>query len=124
MQKIKELFKSVHTKKGTYSMALTAVVIAIAIVVNMLAGKLPSSAKTIDVSGNQLYEITNTSKKVLKELDKEITFTILAEKKSVDDRIKTFVKKYAALSDKIDVEYVDPVLHPSALDKYDGEEKL
>lgn len=44
-------------------MALTAVVIAIAIVVNMLAGKLPSSAKTIDVSGNQLYEITNTSKK-------------------------------------------------------------
>ncbi|EGG83280.1 hypothetical protein HMPREF9477_01041 [Lachnospiraceae bacterium 2_1_46FAA] len=122
MQKIKELFKSVHTKKGTYSMALTAVVIAIAIVVNMLAGKLPSSAKTIDVSGNQLYEITNTSKKVLKELDKEITFTILAEKKSVDDRIKTFVKKYAALSDKIDVEYVDPVLHPSALDKYDGEE--
>ena len=58
----------------------------------------------------------------MKELDKEITFTILAEKKSVDDRIKTFVKKYATLSDKIDVEYVDPVLHPSALDKYDGEE--
>ena len=43
-------------------MALTAVVM-IAIVGKYAGGKLPSSAKTIDVSGNQLYEITNTSKK-------------------------------------------------------------
>ena len=34
-------------------------------------------------------------------------------------RIKTFLSKYAALSGKISVEWIDPVLHPSALTDYD-----
>ena len=44
-----------------------------------------------------------------------MTFTVFAEKSSTDDMIKTFLDKYTSLSDKISVEWVDPVLHPSEL---------
>ena len=43
---------------------------------------------------------------------------VLAVKDETDDRITTFISKYAALSDKIKVEWIDPVLHPSALTEY------
>ena len=45
-------------------------------------------------------------------------------KKSTDDRIKAFLKKYAALSDKITVKWVDPVLHPGELTKNNVEENM
>ncbi len=47
---------------------------------------------------------------------------VLAVKKDTDDRIKTFISKYAALSDKINIEWIDPVLHPSALTEYNASE--
>lgn len=115
LDKIKRLFKSQTSKNGSYSVGLIAVVICIVVVVNMIAGQLPENVRNIDISDNKIYEITKTSKKLLKKLDKEIDFTVYAEKKSTDERIKTFLKKYAALSDKINVEWMDPIQHPSAL---------
>ena len=47
---------------------------------------------------------------------------VLAVKDETDDRITTFISRYAALSDKIHVEWIDPVLHPSALTEYDTTE--
>ena len=87
MKKIKEMFQSPQSRYGTYSMVITAVVIAIVIVINMIAGQLPDSMKSVDLSGNSLYEITKTSKKLLKNLDKEVQIHVLAEKSSTDERI-------------------------------------
>lgn len=122
MKKIKEMFQSPQSRYGTYSMVITAVVIAIVIVINMIAGQLPDSMKSVDLSGNSLYEITKTSKKLLKNLDKEVQIHVLAEKSSTDERIQTFIEKYAALSNKVKVDWVDPVLHPSAVTEYEAQE--
>lgn len=122
MKKIKEMFKSPQSRYGTYSMIITAVVIAIVVLVNMIAGQLPDSVKSIDLSGNSLYEITKTSKELLKDLDKEVQFHVLAEKSSTDERIQTFVEKYATLSKKVKVDWVDPVLHPAAVTEYEAQE--
>ena len=62
--------------------------------------------------------ISDTSKDLLKGLDDKIDMKVLAVKDETDDRITTFISKYAALSDKIKVEWIDPVLHPSALTEY------
>ena len=67
---------------------------------------------------NNLYDISSVSTKMLKKLDKKVDLKVIAEQDSVDTRIKTFVKKYAALSGKVKVEWVDSVLHPSVLQKY------
>ncbi|MFQ9344689.1 MAG: hypothetical protein ACLR2O_02130 [Coprococcus sp.] len=55
----------------------------------------------------------------MNKLDKKVTFKIYAEKRfSTDTRIKSHSsKKYTALSDKLSVTWIDPVLHPAALTK-------
>lgn len=121
MNKIKNLFTTVSSRQGSYSLAITAVVIGIVIFINLIAGKLPNSIKQIDISTNNIYEITDTSRDLLKDLDKDVTFTILAEKSSTDERIRTFIEKYTDLFSHISVEWIDPILHPSALTEYDTE---
>ena len=116
-EKIKNIFNSTSAtwKNGSYSVGLIVLVIAIVIVINMIAGQLPESIRNIDISDNRIYEISDTSREILKDLDQDVTFTVFAEKSSTDDMIKTFLDKYTSLSDKISVEWVDPVLHPSEL---------
>lgn len=118
MEKIRKMFTSKSSRNGTYSVGLVVIVIAIAIVINLVAGQLPDNVKNIDISSNNLYDISSVSTKMLKKLDKKVDLKVIAEQDSVDTRIKTFVKKYAALSGKVKVEWVDSVLHPSVLKEY------
>ena len=55
-------------------------------------------------------------------MDHKVKFTVLANKEETDERIVTFLSKYSALSSKISVEWIDPVLHPSALTENDASE--
>ncbi len=105
-----------------YSVGLTAVVVAIVVVVNLIFGQLPEKYRSIDVSNSKIYEITDTSREFLKDLDTEVKFTVLAVQEETDERIRTFLSKYASLSKHIKVEWIDPVLHPSALQDYDASE--
>lgn len=115
MKKIKEMFQSAQSRYGSYSTLLTVIVIAIVIVINMVAGQFPDTWKNIDLSSNHLYEITDQSKALLKSLDKEVEIHILADKDSVDERIKLFIEKYTGLSKKVSIKWTDPVLHPTVL---------
>lgn len=122
MQKIKNLFRSSESRNGSYSVGITALVIVIIVVVNLIAGQIPEKYKNLDVSSTKIYDISKTSKKLLQNVKDNVTFTVLANKEETDERIVTFLSKYAALSSKISVEWIDPVLHPSALTEYDAAE--
>lgn len=119
MNKFKKMFQSVPSKYGTYSVGATALVILIAIVVNLIAEQLPESMKSVDLSSTNIYEISEVSEELLEELDTEVSVKVIANLESMDTRIETFVKKYAALSDKIEVEWLDSVNHPTVLQEYD-----
>lgn len=121
MKKIKEIWKSPQLRYGTYSTAVTVAAIVIVIVVNMIVSRFSDTIDTIDLSDSKIYEITDTSKEFLHALDKEVTLSVLADKSSVDERIKTFIQKYGAVSDKLSVEWIDPVAHPSVLNEYGAE---
>ena len=73
------------------------------------------------MSSTKIYEISDTSKDLLKELDHKVTLTVLAVKDETDDRITTFLSKYAGLSKNVSVKWIDPVLHPSALTENNAE---
>lgn len=115
MDKIKKAFGNAISKNGSYSVGLIVLVICIAVVCNLIVGQLPESVKKIDISSNKIYEISDTSRKLLKKLDQKVKFTVFAEESSTDERIRTFLDKYTDLSDQIEVEWVDPVLHPAEL---------
>lgn len=120
-EKIQQVFQNSTWKNGSYSVGMMVIVVAIAIIVNLIVGQLPEGVRNIDISDNRIYEISDTSREILKNLDQEVTFTVYAEKDSADDMIKTFLNKYTALSDKITVQWVDPVLHPAELTENDVE---
>lgn len=121
MDKIKHSFNSIASKQGSYSVGLTALVIAIVVLINLIVGQLPSQVRQIDISTNNIYEITDTSRELLDGLDRDVTFTVLADKSSTDERISNFIDRYSALSSHISVEWIDPVLHPSALTTYSAD---
>ena len=122
MDKIKKLFQSNDSKRGSYTLAMTSIVIAIVIVFNMIVNLIPENKRQFDISSTNIYEISSKSKKIINKVDHDVTFYVLAEKSNTDKRIKTFINKYASLSDKIHIKWIDPVLHPSALTKYGAEE--
>ena len=122
MDKIKKLFQSNDSKRGSYTLAMTSIVIAIVIVFNMIVNLIPENKRQFDISSTNIYEISSKSKKIINNVDHDVTFYVLAEKSNTDKRIKTFINKYASLSDKIHIKWIDPVLHPSALTKYGTEE--
>ena len=120
--KIKGMFHTSGTKHGSYSVGLTVLVIAIVIVFNLVIGQIPEAYRNLDMSSTKIYEISDTTKDLLSGLNDKVNMKVLAVKKDTDDRNKTFISKYAALSDKINVEWIDPVLHPSALTEYNASE--
>ena len=122
VDKIKKLFQSNDSKRGSYTLAMTSIVIAIVIIFNMIVNLIPENKRQFDISSTNIYEISSKSEKIIKKVDDDVTFYVLAEKDSTDKRIKTFINKYASLSSKIHVKWIDPVLHPSALTKYGTEE--
>ena len=62
-------------KKGSYSLAFTVVILAIAVFLNLLIGELSSSATKIDVSENKLYSIGDETKNVASSLTEDVVFT-------------------------------------------------
>ena len=122
MDRIKKLFTDKHFKHGSYSIAISAVVIAIVIVLNMILNQLPAGIRNIDMSDTKIYEISDTSRDIIENLDKDVKIRIIASESGIDTRIMRFIEKYADMSERISVETIDPVLHPSALEKYNTSE--
>ena len=122
IKSLKNIFRTSGTRHGAYSVGLTVLVIAVVIVFNLIVGQIPEAYRNLDVSSTKIYDISDTTTELLDSLDSDVDMTVLAVKGSTDERITTFLSRYAALSDKIHMEWIDPVLHPSALTDYDTTE--
>lgn len=122
MKSIGAKFRTAGTRHGAYSVGMTVLVVAVVIVVNLIAGQIPEAYRNIDVSSTKIYEISNVTTEFVDSMEKEVDLTVLAVKDGTDERITTFLSRYAALSEKIKIEWIDPVLHPSALSDYGCEE--
>ena len=114
----KNISSVVQLKNGSFSLAVTAIVLAIIVVVNLIIGQLPSKLLNWDLSETGVFSVSDTSKELLKDLDKDVTVEVVAETGNVDSRIEKFISIYGDLSSKLKVSYVDPVLHPEILTKY------
>lgn len=119
-QYISSLFKTNSSHHGSYSAALSCIVIAIAIIVNMAVQALPSSMIQIDISGNQVYTLSDQTKDIVKKLDQDVTIYTLFEEDQTDDTLLQLLERYKELSDHITVKNVDPVANPTFTANYDA----
>ena len=60
-------------KNGSYSMGITAIVIAVLVVINLIVGQIPEKYTQVDVSTQKLYTISDTTEKYLKDMNTDVT---------------------------------------------------
>ena len=93
---------------GGYSLAVTAVVLAILVAVNVFASALPATLTRQDISAAQLYSVTSNTKVVVNNLTDDVTIYWIVQSGEEDDVIQNLLEKYDSLSDHITVEKRNP----------------
>ncbi len=106
---------------GSYSLALTAVVLVILIVINILASILPASMTRYDISSSQLYSITSNTKVVVNALEEDVTIYWVVQSGEEDDVIENLLDKYDSLSEHIEVVKKNPDVYPTFAEQYTSE---
>ncbi|MCD8158855.1 MAG: GldG family protein [Clostridiales bacterium] len=100
---------------GTYSTLSAVVVIAIAVVINLIAGKVNYKK---DLTPNSIYAITEATQSVLDGLTDDVTIYALYQTNQEDSVITQVLDQYENASGKISVSVKDPVLYPQFVEKY------
>jgi ABC-type uncharacterized transport system involved in gliding motility auxiliary subunit len=90
---------------GATSALYTIVILAILVLINWLA-QLPRFNKTFDTTSNKRYTLSDQTKKVIGGLKSDATITYF-DKASGFNQAKAMLDRYANLSPKVHVRYVD-----------------
>lgn len=111
----------IASQGGSYSLAMTAIVLAILIVVNILASALPTTLTKFDISSTKLYSITSNTKVVVNALQKDVTIYWIVQAGEEDSIIENLLGKYESLSDHIEVVKKNPDIYPTFAEQYTSE---
>ena len=114
---VRAQFSSASSRNGSFSVILVAVALVIVVLINLIVGQLPASARSIDISDTKIYQISDTTKDLLSSLTSDVDVIVVAEDNSVDQRIVRFLDRYNDY-EHVNVSYQDPVLHPNVLTDY------
>ena len=109
-------------KGGSYSLAVTAVVLAIIIAVNIFVSTLPTTLTKYDISSSKLYSITSNTKVVVNSLEQDVTIYWVVQADQEDDVIENLLGKYESLSDHIEVVKKNPDVFPTFTEQYTSED--
>ena len=106
---------------GSYSLVITAVVLALLIVVNILVSILPTPMTQYDISAAKLYSITSNTKVVVNALQEDVTIYWIVQSGKEDQIIENLLGKYESLSDHIQVVKKNPDVYPTFAQQYTDE---
>ena len=109
-------------KGGSYSLAVTGIVLAILIAVNVFASVLPARLTKYDISSTKLYSITSNTKAVVNALEKDVTIYWIVQADKEDDVIENLLDKYDSLSEHIEIVKKNPDVYPTFAEKYTSEQ--
>ena len=118
---MKKNFKTIALKGGSYSMAVTAIAAAILVVINILVSVLPTSATKFDITAQNLYSITSSTKVVVNALEKDVTIYWVVQSDKEDEIIENLLGRYEGLSSHIRVVKKNPDVYPTFTAQYTSE---
>lgn len=101
-----------HFSAGAYSTGMIALSVAIVVIANMVVAEMPASWKSLDLTSNRMYSLTEQSKEFVEAMEENVTIYVLAAEDAQDATLEQTLIRFDDLSDKITVEYVDPTLNP------------
>lgn len=114
--------RRIAAKGGSYSLVLTAVVIAILIAVNVLVSVVPAALTKHDMTATNLYSVTSSTKAVVNTLTKDVTIYWIVQADKEDKIIENLLGKYESLSGHLSVVKKNPDVYPTFAAKYTDKE--
>lgn len=116
-----------HNKKtlrlGSYTMALSAAFLAVLIIINLLAGALPTTVTQIDTTNTKINSIGSETTEILNSLNRDVSIWLLVEKDNETSvaQIDNLIKRYAEKSSHVKYSVIDPALYPNFAAQYTTE---
>lgn len=118
-----------RTKVGVYTLVMTAVVLAVIVVINVIALSLPSKYTKLDITSLELYTLSETTINEVPKIEDEIRMYLICSGgedmsgSAINNMplLSVFLGRYAELNKNISVEIVDPVEKPNFTEKYSSE---
>ena len=108
-------------RSGLYSTAILAAAIVLAVLVNLLAGAIPSKYTEFDLSTAKMYTLGDSSRQLMQSLDQDVTVYYLCETGSEDAIVSKLLDHYADESSRFHWEQKDPTLYPAFASQYGAE---
>ena len=116
-------FKFKKTEKmGTYTVAISLILLAAIVLVNMVVAAIPTKYTIIDTSLNKIYSISEETEKAMRNLNESVTIYCLCPGGVPNDTLQTFIERYSAESSYISIKIVDPIESPAFVMNYTEEE--
>lgn len=109
-------------QSGAYAGVLTAAVLAVVILFNMVAGAIPTKYTQFDISTTGLFTLSDTTKNALSAMDKDVTAYYMAETGNEDANITRMLDRYAGESARFRWEQRDPAVYPNFAAQYDAQD--
>ena len=103
---------------GGYSVAAAAIVVVIAVVVNLLIRALPASVTQLDTSTGSMYTLSQETEQILDGLEQDVTIYWIVQSGQEDETLETLLGRYTGRSDHVILEKRDPDVDPSFVEKY------
>ncbi len=105
-------------RSGGYSTLIVAAAVAIAILLNLIVAKLPSSVTKTDLTSNQLYSLSDQTKEIVSGLEQDVEVYLIAQEGQENAALVQFLERYDDLSDHLTVKTKDPVVYPNFVSPY------
>lgn len=118
IQKRRFTLSSRNLSLGAYNSALSLIILAVLVLLNLMAAEIPVSYRKLDVTKEKLYELTDTSKDMLSELQEDVEIYVLQAEDKQDTVVGETLKRYAEASGHIRISYQDPVANPNFYQQY------
>ncbi len=115
-----------RTKIGTYTLVMSAIVLAVLVTVNLLVLNAPSKYTKLDITSQNLYTLSEATKDAVSGIDENIDIFFICSGgedgsgSSIDNmpQLSLFLQRYAELNGKINYQMVDPIESPTFTDEY------
>ncbi len=115
-------------KYGGISTAITCIVVAVVIVLNILVSVLVEKYPLkLDLTEDAKFEISEESINYLKNLDQNVNFTVLMAESNFQTSseslkmVSEILSRYTQYTDKISLSYIDPATNPDIVSKYQSD---
>ncbi|MBQ5355659.1 MAG: hypothetical protein IIU08_07295, partial [Clostridia bacterium] len=105
-------------KIGSLTVTTTAVVIIIAVLVNLVVAELPSNLTKFDASVSGLYTLSEESAEVIRGIGEDVHFYILTERGNESMIVTQLLDRYRDLNSHISWSTVDPASNPLFAEQY------